>query len=221
MAFGLPQRNSENIEAGVKYDANAGRWFRMDRTQVGGQWQSDDVEISDRFVAVFDFANVRCGWITFLPKPDFLLVPLNTPVPPRPTDDYRFGVQVRVLLSEKAADGMDRIRVLSALSNTLLDVLDALHDEYNANPFSKQGKLPVIAHKGVLSKQTPRGKTIYVPKLEIVKWVPRPEDFDETSVQKVHTTPDRSPPAPETGSTRVDPPRKPVAPPVADDDDFG
>ena len=62
MALGLPQSGGGNRVPIIKYDARAGRIFRVDRTQnAGGQYDSATVEITPNFQAVFDLANDRAG----------------------------------------------------------------------------------------------------------------------------------------------------------------
>ena len=58
----------------IKYDARAGRFFRIDRGANG----NEPVDITDSFAAVFDFENVEVGWMNFSgPQPDFKLVPMG------------------------------------------------------------------------------------------------------------------------------------------------
>jgi len=59
----------------VKYDARAGRMFRVDK--VDGI--STPVDITKKFKAVFDFENVEVGYINFATgsAPDFVMVPLG------------------------------------------------------------------------------------------------------------------------------------------------
>ena len=40
-----------------KYDTRAGRMIRVDRTQGANGWDTDEVDITDKFTAVMDFAN--------------------------------------------------------------------------------------------------------------------------------------------------------------------
>src|SRR4051812_47950315 len=45
----------------IKYDARAGRIFRVDRGIDG----PNPTDITDSFTAVFDFANIETGWMNF------------------------------------------------------------------------------------------------------------------------------------------------------------
>ncbi|HKD75563.1 MAG TPA: hypothetical protein VKB76_08720, partial [Ktedonobacterales bacterium] len=62
----------------IKYDARAGRIFRMDRAEIGNGFENKAVDITANFKAMFDLESVETGWIDFTPgsAPDFNLVPL-------------------------------------------------------------------------------------------------------------------------------------------------
>src|SRR5206468_7502697 len=77
----------------IKYDARAGRIFRMDRVDNGSGYESDAVDITPIFKALADFENVQVGWIYFPPglAPDFKLVPIGTQLPDRPSALHKNG----------------------------------------------------------------------------------------------------------------------------------
>jgi hypothetical protein len=51
----------------VKYDARAGRVFRLDRVDNGSGYESDAVDITPIFKALADFENIEVGWIKLPP----------------------------------------------------------------------------------------------------------------------------------------------------------
>ena len=67
----------------IKYDARAGRIFRVDRVQTTNGFESEQVDITQIFKAVVDFENIQCGWIDFPANsaPSFVLNPMGTPLP--------------------------------------------------------------------------------------------------------------------------------------------
>ena len=67
----------------VKYDARAGRFFRVDREEG----TSTPVDITRTFKAVFDFENVETGWIAFVAgsAPDFQMTPMDVPNVEKPS----------------------------------------------------------------------------------------------------------------------------------------
>jgi hypothetical protein len=198
----------------AKYDARAGRVFRMDRIQdSGGNFMSNPVDITHSFKAIFDFANMEVGWMHFASgaPPDFKVVPIGNELPARPSDKHKTGVKVMIKLSNDCG-GENRIRELAGTSKALLSGIEVVYTQYLADKDKYSGKLPVI----VLEKTTPvktgtgeHSSTNYHPTFKIVGWAPRGDLGGAAS-------PDGSPPA--TGSTQVDAPK-------ADDtvsaDDFG
>jgi hypothetical protein len=63
MGFGLNLNAGGDYLPVLKYDARAGRLFRMDRDEVSGE--QDPVDITDVFEAAVDFAHGEAGWCWF------------------------------------------------------------------------------------------------------------------------------------------------------------
>ena len=82
----------------IKYDARAGRMFRVDK--VDGV--STPVDITKKFKAVFDFENVEVGYINFATgsAPDFVMVPLGDALPEQPSPNHKQGMRMTVKLGE-------------------------------------------------------------------------------------------------------------------------
>lgn len=168
----------------IKYDARAGRMFRVDRAQDGGgQWQTNNVEITNGFQAVFDLENIQVGWALFAAgiAPSFLMVPLGQPLPDRPSDQHKQGFKVMVKLGKASGDDA---RELSSCAKVVIGALDTLHTAYEAGKGANAGKLPVVALKGstaVVSTGKGQSSTNYAPVFEIVKWVARPAELGGTA----------------------------------------
>lgn len=209
----------------IKYDARAGRVFRVDREDGA----STSVDITRNFKAVFDFDNMEVGWIAFTAgsAPDFAMVPLGTPRPERPSQNHKGGIRMNVKLGGECGGDC---RELASTATAMLGGIDRLHNEFLAGAKANPGKLPVVVLEDtvpITSGSGDKKSTNYQPIFKIVSWVKRPADLDDAAGKKA-TVPDdagheapaaRSAP-PATGSTRAAPPAAKAAAP-ADDEDFG
>jgi hypothetical protein len=208
VAFGLTVGSgSGEFTPQVRWDARAGRIHVVERVQgmAGWETQLNDVTASQP-VFMIDFGTIQVGWLTFAPRPDFVTVPLGSPLPPRPSGDYKQGVVVQ-LFSPKNFGGK---RELAVTSKAVLGPLDALHTAYLAAPESQRGMMPVVQLTGTLPVSTrgPQGNiTNYSPQLVIVAWAPRPDDLGPVTVGAIQ------PPA--AAKPMAAPPTPPPAPPQA------
>ena len=187
----------------IKYDARAGRIFRVDREDG----VSDQVDITHEFKAIFDLENVEVGYIKFEAgqAPDFNMVPLGSPMPAKASPDHKQGVRFLVKLS--AAHGGD-VRELSSTAMSFLGKISELHDKYEEGVADNPGKLPVVVMTGLETIKTQKS-TNYAPIFKIAGWASRPADFPSKSA----SVPVKAAP-PSTGSTKV-------SAPVAVEEDFG
>lgn len=186
MALGI-NTNSEGGEFKniIKFDARAGRFFRVDRAQdSSGQWNKNDVDITNGISFIMDLASIEVGWASFAGGvPDFKLVKVGEPLPPRPAgvDDkgkpaYKQGFRCPIKLAKSC--GGDA-REWAHTAKVVLGAVDDIHNAFLAAPEAKQGKLPVIrcsSTRAVKSGQS----TNYAPVLEIAQWVERPSDLPLT-----------------------------------------
>lgn len=199
----------------VKYDARAGRIFRVDR-EDGVSIQHD---ITRNFKAVFDFENVEVGWISFAAgsAPDFQMVTLGSPLPVKPSNDHKQGVRMVVKLSAECGGDC---REIAGTSGAFMRGIDDLHTTYEAGKVANAGKLPVVALHDTVPVESGSGlkkSTNYHPKFEIVGWVKRPADLEAKGRGASPEPAQRTSPA-ATGSTRAAPP---TAKAVAEEEDFG
>ena len=172
----------------LKYDARAGRTFRVDREQDStGQYASVNVDVTQGFQAVMDLAHVQVGWAAFRAgmAPDFRLVALGQAMPARPegvdekTKKPIYGQCFKVMLKLGKSSGGD-VRELASSARVVIGAIDALHTAFEAAPEAKAGKLPVVSLKSttpVVSGNGAQKSTNYAPVFEIVKWVDRPAEL--------------------------------------------
>lgn len=215
MALGIQTESSEggNFLPIIKYDARAGRFFRRDRSQDGGgAWVTDDVDITNVLQMVMDFAAIEVGYISFTGgTPDFRLVPIGHPLPPRPADKddkgqplFKQGFRCKVKLAKSC--GGD-VREWSHTAKVVLSAVDAIHDAYTSAPEAAQGKLPIVKCTGATPIKSGQS-TNYQPVLEIAGWVDRPEGLP-LPAQTGHAAPAAQPQAQQPA------PQAPYVPPPA------
>jgi len=215
--------NSDIIPV-VKYDARSGRIFRNDRVDVGGQFSTEAIDITNTFKALCDFENVETGWLLFAAgvAPQFALVKIGEALPARPNDQYKNGIRFMLKLAKEC--GGD-VREIAGTAKVFLAGIEAVYIEYQANKAANPGKLPVVALKTTVPIKAGSGakqSTNYQPVFEIIGWAPRSFEFTPKGGAAPATTPAPAAAAPSTGSTQVAPPAaKAAAPEMADADDFG
>ena len=226
MAFGFNyESNAGDIVPVLKFDARAGRFFRVDRSDG----QNNPVDITQTFKAVMDFENIEVGYINFPAgaAPEFRMVPIGSQMPENPGGKFRQGIRMMLKLGNNC--GGD-IREIATTAKAVLGAFDACHNEYLAGAKENPGKLPVvelettvpIVTQGRDEKGNPVKTTNYAPVFKIVSWVKRPDDLvfvpkgGGSAPASVASAPAAQTAAtpPSTGST-------PVPAPAVADDDFG
>src|SRR6185436_4488739 len=122
MGLGLAKNDGGDFKPIVKYDARAGRIFRIDRDGT----TSSTVEITNGFAAVFDLANIRVGWVLFAEggAPDWSMVPIGATLPPRPSKDHKQGFRLDLKLAKSA--GGD-VRDFASAAGCVIGAMDALY----------------------------------------------------------------------------------------------
>jgi hypothetical protein len=207
----------------VKYDARAGRLFRMDRVDTGNGFTNDAVDITSNFKAIVDFENIEVGWIDFPAgsAPNFSLVPMGNQLPDRPSPRHKNGIRF-ILKLAKDCGGAKPIREIAGTSKAFLSGVEEVYSAYQAEKAANAGKLPVI----VLEKTTPiksgsgeKQSTNYRPSFKISGWAPRGDLIFEPKGHPQQSTNSQQSSPPATGSTKVEAPAKQAE--MADADDFG
>lgn len=190
MALGLPQSGGGDRVPIIKYDARAGRLFRVDRSQnAAGQYDSETVEITPNFQAVFDMAGIELGWLSF-PRnaaPDIVVATYGNPLPPRPSLQHRTGFRVHMLLGKSC--GGD-VREMASNAQASIAGMDVLHDAYLSGVKANPGKLPVVKlgrTKAIVSQGKDASSTNYEPGWEIVAWVDRPDKLSEAAIASLRS----------------------------------
>jgi hypothetical protein len=202
----------------VKYDARAGRLFRVDSIDTGSGFEKNEVDITSTFKAIVDFENIEVGWMHFTPggTPSFSLVPMGAALPAKPSPNHKNGVRFMLKLA-KDCGGDKPIRELSQSSKAFLSGVETVYHSYLADKGNNPGKLPVIVPEKITPIKSGSGtktSTNYQPTFKIAGWAPRgdlafqPKGTSEPAAEQVQT-------APHTGSTVVEAPRKEAA--MADD----
>jgi len=163
----------------VKFDARAGRLFRVDRVQGPAGWETNNVEVTSGFQAVFDMENISVGWALFAAglAPSFAMVPLGQPLPAKPSDQHKQCFKIMMKLGKSS--GGD-VREMASQAKVVIGAIDRLHTDYEAGKAANPGKLPVVALTGstaVVSTGKGQSSTNYAPIFAITGWVDRPTEL--------------------------------------------
>jgi hypothetical protein len=209
----------------VKYDARAGRVFRVDRVQGADGFSSEAVDITQIFKAIVDFENVETGWMDFPPgsAPSFVLMQLSElgkgkPLPDRPSAKHKNGIRFLLKLS-KACGGDKPVRELAGTSKAFLAGVEEVYNLYMAEKAKYPGMLPAISIASTTPVKSGSGaqvSTNYRPTFRIDGWAKRPDDL-------VYLRPSTAPveplarTAPQTGGQTVPPPNRMAENTLADD----
>ena len=186
--FGFPPETSggADIVPIVKYDARAGRMFRIDRVQTATGFTSDQVDITGNgdatsrgnFKAMCDFENIEVGWFNFTPgvAPSIIVVKRGNMLPPKPSEQHKYGLQFMLKLARECG-GDTPIRKISGTSKAFRNAFEHIVGVWDAEHKAQGGKLPVLMLDGlplpVTTGQGQRQSTNYHPKFRIVGWAPR------------------------------------------------
>lgn len=176
------------------------------------------LEVIDDFVALFDFATLQVGWIEFSDKgPDKRLVAIGDPLPDRPSEKHKQGIQLVVQLPDNLG--------CHELCSTAIGVVAALEAIYNTTIAAPEwdngrGQVPVVRLVEFIREKTRHGNRA-VPVFQIIAWKERTSELEEhrasprpRAVMPASTT-SAQPAA--TGSTQMTPPASaPSRTPVPD-----
>lgn len=177
LGFNTEARSSGDILPIVKFDAKSGDFIARNRVQGSdGMWENVEEEIALPFKAVFDFANIEVGWLSFSSgAPDFHMVPFGQRLPAQPTPEHKQAFRIRIY--SKALG----LREFSHSSKTMLRAIDALHNQFLADNAANPGKVPVVDIAGLetVKVNSPQGELRFkAPKWSIVQWIAKPEAMD-------------------------------------------
>jgi hypothetical protein len=174
-------------------------------------------EIIEDFVALFDFATLKVGWIEFGDKgPDKRLVALGDPLPDCPGEKFKQGIEVIVYLP----GGLGAHELCTTAGGTL-SALEQIYDAALSSVEWTQNMVPVVRLTHFTKEKTKHGGRA-IPSFEILDWKPRPAEMEQyRAVPKPRATlpsqqaqgNDKSV-RPATGSTQITPPAAAAKKPV-------
>lgn len=172
-----------DFNAVCKYNAKAGRMYRIDRIDRGGTFENDEVEITAGFQAAFDMDSIEVGWAKFVRgmAPDWRMVKLGAAWPERPGDTGADGKPLfkktfRLMVKLGQSIGGD-VREFASSAGCVIDAFNGLHDAYTAGKAANQGKVPIVAMPRTVKMAGKGGDNNYAPVFEIVSWVEREKAF--------------------------------------------
>ena len=213
MAFGM-QTSGGNFLPIIKYDARAGRIFRVDKDN-GITEQVDITDPNMKFA--IDFGSIEVGYVQFSAQgPVRHMVPYDgraLPAQPQDKDDKGKLVSRPGFYALVAGQAIGGIREWCSNAAILLNALDELFNLYAEQPEAAGGKIPLISIVSTVPVTSGTGaqkSTNYKPVFKIVGWVDRLADMGERTVP---------PPAPKAipaaAAPTAPPPAAPTPPPVA------
>jgi hypothetical protein len=188
MAFGMTARatNIDFIDI-MKYDANAGRLFRIDYDMSTREKIPVDITVPPPRFAI-DFGTLEVGWASFSASgPEYRMVPEGKPLPPEPTDlddkgRPKFRSAFRVKVFGKVLSGL---REWSSAAECVLTAVEDVYKKFQAAEEAKAGKIPIIEMSRVIPIVLGKGarqRTVYSPCFLIVGWTERVPDMGERTV---------------------------------------
>jgi len=155
---------------------------------------------------VFDVHGLQLGWMRIDAQGrDWQPWPSLTQRTPQPDDEYKIGFRIDVVSNKLF--GEEPTREFSSNTFGNLTFIQDLYNQSETAPEFKAGKVPVIQITGEKAQKVGKGNT-RIPEFEIKKWVDRPDDLADGSVEVVLSAPQ---PKPEPA---------PAPAPAADDDEF-
>jgi hypothetical protein len=176
MSLGKRKASSGDITPLVKFDARAGVAYRCDRARApDGEWYTDQKNITDNFLAIFDMQNVEVGWAAFSSNgpPNFAMFPVGSDIGDPPSDKHTQGFRLRLKLAKGCGGG---VREFASTAASTWQAIDKLHTEFEKERGKHPGELPVVKLTEVKPNKTPMG-TSYIPVFEIAGWMVRPPEL--------------------------------------------
>lgn len=174
----------------AKYNAKAGRMYRVDRVDNGGTFSNEEVEITNGFQAVFDMDSIEVGFAKFVrgQAPEWRMVKLGQPWPDCPSDVDAAGKRLfkktfRLDIKLGASLGGD-VREFASSAGCVIDAFNLVHSDYEQGLKDNPGKLPVIAMPSTVKQAGKGGDNNYAPVFEIVNWVDRERAFGAAAAPK-------------------------------------
>ena len=160
----------------LKFSAKDGSFIAVNRSQVDGQWQSQERELEAPIQVAMDMAEIEMGWMHFNPAPDFHMAKSGQPRPEKPSDDHKWGFRVRLCNKDIG------LRELSSSSRNVYDRMVKLYQAYEAGKAQNPGKVPIVDITGTervtQTLNDGQTQTWRVPQWSLSGWVDRPTTLD-------------------------------------------
>jgi len=180
MSLGKRMGGSGDITPLVKFDARAGVAYRCDRARApDGEWYTDQKNITDNFLAIFDMENAEIGWAAFSSNgpPNFVMFPVGSDIGEPPSDKHKQGFRLRMKLAKASGGG---VREFASTATATWQAIDQLHTEFEKERSKHPGQLPLVKLNGVKPSKTLMG-TSYVPIFEITGWAALPPELTKAA----------------------------------------
>ena len=188
MAFGMkPPVAAVDFPDIIKYDANAGRLFRIDYNLDAREKVATDITTPAPRFAV-DFGSLEVGYAHFSSTgPDYRVVPEGKPLPVQPMekDDkgkLLFRPAFRLKIYGKVLSGL---REWASAANCVLEAVDDLYNKFRVASEAAGGQIPIVELSKtipVIMGRGPRQRTVYTPCFAIVGWTTRVTDMGDRTV---------------------------------------
>ena len=167
----------------LKFDARDGSFILVDREQKDGKWISVQTVIDTPLQVAVDMDEMQVGYMAFMPNPDFRMVKVGEPMPPKPEERdengkplHKWGFRVRLCNKEIG------LREVSSASKNVYDRMKALYAQYEAEKGANPGKVPVVEISGTerITQTLSSGQTQSwrVPVWNVTGWTERPKTLD-------------------------------------------
>ncbi len=228
MATQSAERRKTDIMTGFGLSIGGGKDF-LPTIRINGKdggverstWDGSErgLEMVDDLVCLMDWATLQVGWVEFTDKgPDKRLVAIGDPLPDRPSEKHKQGVQVVVYLP----GGLGCHEICSTAIG-VVGALERIYETSIAAPEWQQGKVPVVRLSEFIKEKTKHGNRA-VPVFEILAWKDRPAELEEhKAAPKPRAAMPASTPVSSgtsrpaaTGSTQMTPPASVTRAPVPD-----
>lgn len=179
MAFGMKTTSGDFLPI-CKYDARAGKFFKVDKRMDGG---SDAIEIPLGTKFALDIGSLEAGYVMFGAQgPVRQMKPYieGDAMLPQPQDKdaegkliFRPGFYAKI-----AGNALDGVREWCSNAAVLLNAMDELYTQAIRTPEAAAGQIPIICIASTVAVKSGSGartSTNYAPLLRIEGWAPRPD----------------------------------------------
>jgi hypothetical protein len=187
MAFGMKAPVAGDYAEIVKFDARAGRLFRIDYNPDTREKTPTDITYPAPKFAI-DFGSLEVGYGHFSPTgPDLRVVPEGQPLPEQPADKddkgrLMFRPVFRARLFGKVLGGL---REFASSANAVMETVDDLYQKFRASPEAHSGKIPIVEMTKTIPLTMGKGArqtTVYAPCFSILGWTDRVPEMGERTV---------------------------------------